>query len=159
MSIRVIAVGKLKERYLSEGVEEYLKRLRPYARVEIVEVAEEPLGKSASPADETLARQREAGRIFDHIRPHSYCIALDREGVALSSEELSAALEKAMLSGMSDIAFVIGGSTGLATEVINKADMRLSFSRMTFPHGLMRVILLEQIYRAFKILRGETYHK
>ncbi|HHV63221.1 MAG TPA: 23S rRNA (pseudouridine(1915)-N(3))-methyltransferase RlmH [Firmicutes bacterium] len=159
MNIRVIAVGKLKERYQSEGVKDYLRRLKPYAKVGIVEVAEEPLGKSASPAEEALARRREAGRILDHIKPHSYCIALDREGVALSSEEFSAALEKVMLSGTSDIAFVIGGSTGLAPEVINRADMRLSFSRMTFPHGLMRVILLEQVYRAFKILRGETYHK
>lgn len=159
MNIKIIAVGKLKENYLKEGIAEYLKRLKPYAKVEIIEVAEEKEPANASPADEIMIKGREGERILEKVKPGSYLIALAIDGKQLSSEELADKLDNLALEGKSDIAMVIGGSLGLSEEVLKKADFKLSFSKMTFPHQLMRLILMEQIYRAFKIIKGEPYHK
>jgi len=159
MNIKIIAVGKLKENYLKEGIAEYLKRLKPYAKVEIIEVAEEKEPANASPADEIMIKGREGERILEKVKPGSYLIALAIDGKQLSSEELADKLDNLALEGKSDIAMVIGGPLGLSEEVLKKADFKLSFSKMTFPHQLMRLILMEQIYRAFKIIKGELYHK
>ncbi|NLT94102.1 MAG: 23S rRNA (pseudouridine(1915)-N(3))-methyltransferase RlmH [Clostridia bacterium] len=159
MNIKIIAVGKLKEKYLKEGIAEYLKRLKPYAKVEIIEVPEEKEPANASPADEIMIKNREGERILEKVKPGSYLIALAIEGKQLSSEELADKLDNLALEGKSDIAMVIGGSLGLSDKVLGRADFKLSFSKMTFPHQLMRLILMEQIYRAFKIIKGEPYHK
>ncbi|MDK2823853.1 MAG: rRNA (pseudouridine1915-N3)-methyltransferase [Clostridia bacterium] len=159
MNIRIIAVGKLKEKYLKEGINEYLKRLKPLAKVEIIEVADEKEPVNASLAVEELVKEKEGEKILKHIRPESFMIALAIEGKQLSSQELADLLNKLALQGKSDLTLVIGGSLGLSDTVLQKADYKLSFSKMTFPHQLMRLILLEQIYRVFKINRGEPYHK
>jgi 23S rRNA (pseudouridine1915-N3)-methyltransferase len=159
MNIKIIAVGKLKEKYLKEGIAEYLKRLKPYAKVEIIEVAEEKEPANASPADGIMIKEREGERILEKVKAGSYLIALAIDGKLLSSEELAEKLDHLALEGKSDIAIVIGGSLGLSEEVLGRADFKLSFSKMTFPHQLMRLILMEQIYRAFKISKGEPYHK
>lgn len=159
MKVKIISVGKLKEKYLQQGVNEYLKRLQPYARVEIVEVSDEKAPETLSAAEMEMVKQKEGERIARFISPASYCVALAIDGVSLSSEEFAEKLQKLALSGCSDITFIIGGSLGLSDEILGRADMRLSFSRFTFPHQLMRLILLEQIYRGFKIIRGEPYHK
>ncbi|MDR6225397.1 23S rRNA (pseudouridine(1915)-N(3))-methyltransferase RlmH [Desmospora profundinema] len=159
MRIQVIAVGKLKERFLQTGVDHYLERLTPYAKVEVTEVAEE---KGQEPMGEAEIQQvihKEGERILRHLTPDTYTIALAIQGVALSSETLANHLEQLATYGKSRIAFVIGGSHGLSKKVLQRADYTLSFSKMTFPHQLMRMILLEQVYRSFKINRGETYHK
>jgi len=157
--LKIIAVGKIKEKYLKDGLSEYLKRLSAYSKVEIVEVDDEKTKENASLAEEELVRQKEKERIARHIKPESYLIALDIKGKMLSSEQLSEHLDKLALQGKSEITLLIGGSLGLQQELLDKADLRLSFSPMTFPHQLMRLILLEQIYRCFKISRGEPYHK
>lgn len=159
MHLKIIAVGKIKEKYLKDGLSEYLKRLSAYSKVEIVEVDDEKTKENASLAEEELVRQKEKERIARHIKPESYLIALDIKGKMLSSEQLSEHLDKLALQGKSEITLLIGGSLGLQQELLDKADLRLSFSPMTFPHQLMRLILLEQIYRCFKISRGEPYHK
>lgn len=159
MNIKIIAVGKLKEKYLKEGIKEYLKRLQPYARVEIIEVADEKEPVNTSEATEKTVKDREGERIQKHLKPDSFIIALALEGNQLSSEELASQLDQLALQGKSDITFVIGGSLGLSRNILKQANYKLSFSKMTFPHQLMRLILLEQIYRTFKINRGEPYHK
>ncbi|MDA8234358.1 MAG: 23S rRNA (pseudouridine(1915)-N(3))-methyltransferase RlmH [Clostridia bacterium] len=159
MNIRVIAVGKLKEKYLTEAVKEYLKRLGGYAQVEVVEVPDEKAPEKASPAEEDQVRRKEAEGIGRHLRPGAFVVALAIEGKMLSSEELAGFVEDLGVKGRSNVVFIIGGSLGLHESILQKADLKLSFSRMTFPHQLMRVILLEQLYRAFKINRGEPYHK
>ena len=159
MNIKVITVGKLKEKYLKDGINEYLKRLQSYAKVEIIEVADEKEPANASPADEEAVREKEAERILKYLKPDTYIIVLAIDGRQLSSEELSEKLKGLSLAGKSDITMVIGGSLGLSRNILHKADFKLSFSKMTFPHQLMRLILMEQIYRAFKINRGEPYHK
>lgn len=159
MKITIVAVGRLKERYLKDAVDEYLKRLRPYASVDVVEVADEPIPQKASEAEEAGVLRREGERILGALRQGTYVICLDIPGNQLSSEEFSRLLDDLALRGRSDVTFIIGGSLGLAPEVLAQADMRLSLSKMTFPHQIVRVILLEQIYRAFKISRGEMYHK
>jgi len=157
--IHVIAVGRIKERFMVEGITEYLKRLGPYCRVDVREVPEERLPERASAAEQDIVRQKEGERILALIPPDSYTIALSIEGQALSSPELAAMIDRLGLTGKSELNFIIGGSIGLSGAVIARADYLLSFSRLTFPHQLMRLILLEQIYRAFKISRGEPYHK
>ncbi len=147
MNIHIICVGKLKEGYLREACREYLKRLTPYAKTEIIEVREE----------ENLKKEGE--NILRRIKDRDYCITLEIKGRQPDSEELAAEIADLGLTGRSSICFVIGGSEGLDPQVSARADMKLSFSRMTFPHQLMRVILLEQIYRSFKINSNETYHK
>lgn len=159
MRIQIIAVGKLKEQYLKMGVEEYLQRLSPYAKTEVLEVQEE---KGQEPLHEAEIRQilsKEGNRIMRILGPETHTIALDIKGVALSSETLAHQIHQLATYGRSRLAFVIGGSYGLSKEVLQRADYNLSFSKMTFPHPLMRLILLEQLYRSFKINRGETYHK
>ena len=159
MKITVLAVGKIKERFYTDAVSEYAKRLSRYCRLEIVEVADEKTPDGAGEAMERKIKEKEGERLLSHIKDNMYVIALASEGKARSSEELSGRLDNLGLQGNSDIAFVIGGSLGLSEAVLKRADEALSFSRMTFPHQLMRVILLEQIYRSFKIQHGEPYHK
>ena len=159
MKITVLAVGKIKERFYTDAVSEYAKRLSRYCRLEIVEVADEKTPDGDGEAMERKIKEKEGERLLSHIKDNMYVIALAIEGKARSSEELSGRLDNLGLQGNSDIAFVIGGSLGLSEAVLKRADEALSFSRMTFPHQLMRVILLEQIYRSFKIQHGEPYHK
>ena len=159
MKITVITVGKIKEKYLKDAIAEYSKRLGRYCRLEIIEVADEKTPDQASEAAEESIRAKEGELIMKHIREDMYVITLEIAGKMLSSEELADKINALGLSGKSSIAFVIGGSIGLAREVMARSDFALSFSKMTFPHQLMRVILLEQIYRSFRILKGEPYHK
>lgn len=159
MKITLITVGKIKEKYLKDAIAEYSKRLSKYCRLEIIEVADEKTPDQAGEALENSIRTKEGERILKHIRDDMYVITLEIAGKMLTSEELSEKIGKLGLQGKSSIAFVIGGSIGLGKEVLARSDYALSFSKMTFPHQLMRVILLEQIYRSFKILKGETYHK
>lgn len=159
MRVTVICVGKLKERYWRDAIAEYSKRLSRYQKLEIVELADEKAPETMSAAQEAEVKEREGRRILKQIREDMFVIALAVEGKMLSSEALAAFLEKKSVGGVSHIAFVIGGSLGLSAEVMARADLALSFSRMTFPHQMMRVVLLEQIYRAERINRNEPYHK
>lgn len=159
MNISIITVGKLKEKYLKQGIDEYLKRLSSYAKVEVLEVNDEKAPEELSAVEMEQVKQKEGERILAKIHPDTYVIALAIEGKLKSSEELADTLDKLATYGKSKIAFVIGGSLGLSGEVLNRADEKLSFSRMTFPHQLMRLILVEQVYRAYRINRGEPYHK
>ncbi|UWE03630.1 23S rRNA (pseudouridine(1915)-N(3))-methyltransferase RlmH [Laceyella sacchari] len=159
MKIQLITVGKLKEKYLKQACDEYLKRLTPYAKVEIVEVNEEKAQDPVHEAEVALIKRKEGERILKALSPDAFLIALAIEGKSLSSPEFAIKLERLGTYGQSHVAFVIGGSYGIAPEVLKRADLLLSFSAMTFPHQLIRIFLLEQIYRAFKIIRGETYHK
>ena len=159
MKIQIICIGKLKEKYWTEAVAEYSKRLQRFCTLEIVELKEARLPDKASAADEENVKLEEGRSILKQISDSTYVITLEVLGKALRSEELAGKIEDLAGMGRSDIAFVIGGSLGLSAEVSRRADFKLSFSRMTFPHQMMRVILLEQIYRSFKINRNETYHK
>lgn len=159
MRITVVAVGKIKETYFSGAIEEYAKRLRRYCKLEIAEVADEKTVEGASKREEALVREREGGRILARLPENAYVVALAIEGNMPDSVELSEQMERWNVAGVSHIAFVIGGSLGLSAAVMERADYALSFSRMTFPHQLMRVILLEQLYRSFRIRNHEPYHK
>lgn len=159
MHIQVIAVGKIKERYLTDGINEYMKRLRPYATVGITEVTDERTSEDASAREQEQVKAVEAERILRQIKPGQVVVALAIEGQLMGSEQLAEALHSWGLAGKSEAAFVIGGSLGLHQRVMERANLLLSFGRMTFPHQLMRLMLVEQIYRAFKINRGEPYHK
>ena len=159
MDINVICIGKLKERYWEDAIAEYSKRLRPYCGLRITELKESLLKKNAGPAEEEEVKYNEGQEILQKIGPKDYVITLEIKGKKMSSEQLSEKLTELGLVGSSTIDFVIGGSLGLSPEVSRRADFKLSFSDMTFPHQMMRVILLEQIYRSFKIQRGEPYHK
>ncbi len=159
MKIRLICVGKLKERFYTEAVSEFAKRLSRFCDLEILELPDEKVADSPSPAEIERVKTAECRRIADKLSPAEYVVALDPRGRQLSSEELSGELSAIMLSGRSRISFIIGGSHGLTQELKAKADLVLSFSRMTFSHQIFRIMLLEQIYRAFKILNGEPYHK
>lgn len=159
MNITVVTVGKVKESYYRDAIAEYLKRLSKYCKIEIVEVADEKTPDNASEALEIQIKAKEAERILKHIKDDMYVIALAIEGKKLDSVALSQKIEQLGISGKSNIAFVIGGSLGLHADVLNRADFKLSFSDMTFPHQLMRVILLEQIYRSYRIMNKEPYHK
>ena len=159
MRITLIVVGKIKEKYLQAGINEYLKRLRPYAQVEIIEVGDEPAPEKASHAQEEQIKEREAEKIAKHIKEKSFIVALALEGKMLGSVDLAEKLQALALKGQSHITFLIGGSLGLAKSLTDQADFLLSLSPMTFPHQLVRLIFLEQIYRAFKIIKGEPYHK
>jgi len=158
MNINVVCVGKLKERYWTEACAEYLKRLSSYCSVKVTELREAKQ-QCAGAAAEALVVEQEGKAILEKIGERDYVIALAVKGKRLSSEGLADKINALALEGRSDVCFVIGGSLGLSTEVMKRADYSLSFSDMTFPHQMMRVILLEQIYRSFKIIRGETYHK
>ncbi len=159
MHITILSVGRLKEKYLQEAQKEYLKRLSAYARVNIVEVSDEPVREGLSPGMEDIIRSREGARLAGRLDPGNYIIALDREGRQMASEELSSHISGLALEGRSSITLIIGGTLGLSPEILKAAQLKLSFSKMTFPHQLMRIILLEQIFRAFKIERGEPYHR
>lgn len=159
MRISLICVGKLKERYLTAAVEEYIKRLGPYCKTDIIELPDEKTPDNAGPAQAEAIKIREGERILRAIKPGSYSIALAIEGSMLSSPEFAEKVGMLGVNGISHINFIIGGSLGLSKEVLNRADYKLSFSQMTFPHQLIRVFLLEQIYRAFRILNNQPYHK
>ena len=159
MKITLIAVGKIKERYFEDAIREYSKRLSRYCRLEIIQVADEKTPDGASEALEEQIKEKEGRRILDQIREGAYVIALAVEGKQLDSLELAARMERLAVEGKSQLVFLIGGSLGLSKEVMRRADFALSFSAMTFPPQLMRVILLEQIYRSFRIRAGEPYHK
>ncbi len=159
MNISIVTIGKLKEKYLKAGIQEYLKRLSSYAKVEIIELADEKAPEELSQAEMEQVKQKEGEKLLSKISQDTYVIALAIDGKMKSSEELADSLDKLATYGKSKIAFVIGGSLGLSNEVLNRADEKLSFSKMTFPHQLMRLILLEQVYRAFRINRNEPYHK
>lgn len=159
MKITLVAVGKIKERYLEDAIKEYSKRLGRYCRLEMIQVADEKTPDGAGPALENQIKEKEGERILSHIKEGSFVVALAIEGRMLSSGELAFKLQKLGVDGISRIVFVIGGSLGLSRKVMERSDYALSFSRMTFPHQLMRVVLLEQIYRSFRIAAGEPYHK
>ncbi|MCD5407142.1 MAG: 23S rRNA (pseudouridine(1915)-N(3))-methyltransferase RlmH [Desulfotomaculum sp.] len=159
MQITIIAAGKLKENYLRQGVQEYLKRLQPFAKLKIIEVADEFHSEKLSDIAAEQVRQREAKRISKHLKPDAFLIALDITGKMYNSEEMADYFQKLMLTGKSNITLLIGGSLGISSELLRRSQLRISFSKLTFPHQLMRLILLEQIYRVFKIFKGEPYHK
>jgi 23S rRNA (pseudouridine1915-N3)-methyltransferase len=159
VNISIISVGKLKEKYLKSGIEEYTKRLGSYAKVNEVEVADEKAPEQLSDADMEIVKKKEGDRILAKISPDAYVIALAIDGKMKTSEQLAKDLESLMTYGRSKVVFVIGGSLGLHDEVLKRADEKLSFSKMTFPHQLMKLILVEQVYRAFRIMKGEPYHK
>jgi 23S rRNA (pseudouridine1915-N3)-methyltransferase len=159
VNILIVTVGKLKEKYLKMGIDEYLKRLNAYAKVEVVEVADEKAPEELSESEMIQVKQKEGERILAKISQDTYVIALAINGKMQSSEELADTLDKLATYGKSKIAFIIGGSLGLSEEVLKRSNEQLSFSKMTFPHQLMKLILVEQIYRAYRINRGEPYHK
>ena len=159
MKITVIAVGKIKEKFYTDAIAEYSKRLSRYCRLEVIQVADEKTPDGASEAQERQIKEKEGSRILAQIKDGAYVIALAVQGTMLSSEQLASKLNKLGVDGQSQIVLIIGGSLGLSDEVLKRADYHLSFSPMTFPHLLMRVILLEQIYRSYRIISGEPYHK
>ena len=159
MNIDIVCGGKVKERYLRDAIDEYRKRLSRFAKVDVIEVADEKTPEHASDTLNAQIKEKEGERILKHLRDGAFVVALAIEGDQLTSEQLAARIAQWGLHGVSHLQFVIGGSLGLDPRVLRRANMPLSFSKMTFPHQLMRVILLEQIYRAFKINAHEPYHK
>ena len=159
MNIDIVCVGKVKERYLRDAIDEYRKRLSRFAKVDVIEVADEKTPEHASDTLNAQIKEKEGERILKHLRDGAFVVALAIEGDQLTSEQLAARIAQWGLHGVSHLQFVIGGSLGLDPRVLRRANMPLSFSKMTFPHQLMRVILLEQIYRAYKINAHEPYHK
>lgn len=159
MQIQIVSVGKVKEKYIKLGIAEFEKRLRPYCKLIMDEVNDEQAPEQLSDKELYQIKQKEGERILGKIKPNQYVIALDIQGDNWSSEQLSKEMEKLSIHGKSQLSFVIGGSNGLNDDVLQRADQKLSFSKMTFPHQLMKLILLEQIYRAFKIQKNEPYHK
>ena len=158
MKIRIVAVGKLKEKYLREGVAEYEKRLAPFASVELLETREEYMAENPSEAQRQQTLAKEGERLLRLVPERSFLIVLDVKGKLLSSEALAKELASRALQGQSDLTFLIGGAFGLSPAVRDCADLRISFSPMTFTHQMVRLLLYEQIYRAFKFNRGEKYH-
>lgn len=159
MKITLLTVGKIKEKYFTQAIQEYAKRLGKYCTLEICEVADEKTPDAAGEALERQIREKEGQRLLKLIKPDAYVIALAIKGEMLDSEQLSRKIETLGVRGVSHIQWIIGGSLGLSDEVLKRADYQLSFSPMTFPHQLMRVVLLEQIYRSFRIMKNEPYHK
>lgn len=159
MNITIISVGKLKEKYLKLGIEEFRKRLSKYCKLDIIELDDEKCPENLSDKDMEIVKNKEGQKILSKIKNNSYVIALAIDGKNLSSEELADTISKLAVRGISHITFIIGGSLGLADEVLKRADYKLSFSKMTFPHQLMKLILLEQVYRSFRINNNEPYHK
>jgi 23S rRNA (pseudouridine1915-N3)-methyltransferase len=159
MNITIISVGKIKEKYLKNAIREYSKRLSRYCKLKYIEVSDEKAPENLSEAEMENIKDKEGEGILKSLKDGTYVIALDIEGKMMSSEEFAEKLDKLAIQGRSDVTFIIGGSLGLSKDVLKRADFRLSFSPMTFPHQLMKVILLEQIYRGFRINRGEPYHK
>lgn len=159
MKITILCVGKIKEKFFTMAIEEYSKRLSRYCKLKIIEVGDEKTPDNLSKANELKIKEIEADRILKYIKDNIYVIALEIQGEMLNSIELSQKIQQLAIEGKSDIIFIIGGSLGLDKRILDRADLKLSFSKMTFPHQLMRVILLEQIYRAYKIISKEPYHK
>lgn len=159
MKITVLAVGKLKEKYWKQAIAEYQKRLSAYTEIEIIEVPDEKAPENMSDKEIEQVKQKEGQRLLAKVKPQSTVITLEIKGNMLTSEGLAKNLQQRMVQGQSDFTFIIGGSNGLHQDVLDRSNYALSFSKMTFPHQMMRVILLEQVYRAFKIMRGEAYHK
>jgi 23S rRNA (pseudouridine1915-N3)-methyltransferase len=159
MQIRVIAIGRIKEKFLQEGIAEYEKRLRPYVKLQISELGDEKRPASSSSSVETVAKDKEGERILQAVPEGSFVVALDLKGQSLSSEDLADTFREWELAGKSQVAFLIGGDLGLSPAVLNRSDLRLSLSKMTFTHPMARFLLLEQIYRAYRIKSGEPYHK
>ena len=159
MNISIIAVGKLKEKYLKSAIDEYAKRLGRYCKLEIIELPDEKTPDNASPKDEEIIKDKEGNLILSKIKDNAYVVAMDLKGKELTSEEFAKFISNCGVMGNSNIVFVIGGSLGLSEQVRKRANYKLCFSKMTFPHQLFRVMLLEQIYRAFRISNGEPYHK
>ncbi|MBE5905350.1 MAG: 23S rRNA (pseudouridine(1915)-N(3))-methyltransferase RlmH [Lachnospiraceae bacterium] len=159
MKITILCVGRIKEKFYSQAIAEYVKRLGRYCQIAIVEVADEKTPEKASEKEELQIKEKEGQRLLDKMKDDMYVIALAINGQQPDSVGLANKMKSLMTYQTSHIAFVIGGSLGLSESVLNRADEQLSFSKMTFPHQLMRVILLEQIYRSFRIIHGEPYHK
>ncbi|MDZ5710639.1 23S rRNA (pseudouridine(1915)-N(3))-methyltransferase RlmH [Jeotgalibacillus haloalkalitolerans] len=159
MKIQIITVGKLKEKYLKQGIAEYTKRLSAYCNIEEIEVPDEKAPENLSEADMQIVKQKEGERILSKIGADTHIITLEINGKQLTSEQLAKEIDKLATYGKSKIAFVIGGSLGLSDEVLKRSDFGLSFSKMTFPHQLMKLVLVEQVYRSFRINRNEPYHK
>jgi len=159
VNIQIICIGKLKEKYWTDAIAEYSKRLSRYCTLEIIELKEARLPDKASPADEENVKLEEGRSILKAIKDGTYVITLEILGKQLTSPELADKIQTLSIEGKSNVAFIIGGSLGLSAEVSKRADYKLSFSKMTFPHQMMRVILLEQVYRGFKIIKNEAYHK
>ena len=159
MEIRILSVGKIKERHLNDAISEYAKRLSRYCKLTFIQVADEKTPDKASEALNRQIKETEGQRLLKNIREQDYVIALAIEGKMPDSVELSEKIQKLGVSGKSSLVFVIGGSLGLSADVLSRANEKISFSRMTFPHQLMQVILLEQIYRSYRIMNNEPYHK
>lgn len=159
MEIRILTVGKIKEKYLNDGIAEYAKRLSRYCKLNFIQVPDEKTPDKASDSLNRQIKETEGNRLLSHIREQDYVIALAIDGKMLDSVELSDLIARLGVQGKSSIVFVIGGSLGLSDAVLKRADYKLSFSRMTFPHQLMQMILLEQIYRGYRIMNHEPYHK
>ena len=159
MNIDIISVGKLKEDYLKSGINEFLKRMNTYAKISITEIPDEKAPENMSDAELERVKSIEGQKILAKLKESSYVIALAIEGKKLSSEAFAAQIDKLMTDGYGDITFIIGGSNGLSDEVLSRAQYLLSFSKMTFPHQLLRLILMEQIYRAFRSMNNHPYHK
>lgn len=159
MNITLITVGKLKEKYLKQAIDEYSKRLGRYCKLDIIELNDEKTPDNASEREEELIREKEGKAILSKIKDNAFVVAMDLGGKNLTSEEFSKFIEQNGVMGNSNIVFLIGGSLGLSDEVKKRANYKLCFSKMTFPHQLFRVMLLEQIYRAYRIMKGEPYHK
>lgn len=159
MQIQIISVGKLKEKYLKDAVAEYMKRLSRFCKIDIIEVPEEKAPETLSDLEEEQVRSREADKIRNVLSKNTFTIVLDLKGEQPDSLQLSQKLSAWMLQGKSSLSFIIGGSIGLDRQLVKEADYNLCLSNMTFPHQIVRVILLEQIYRCFKIINNETYHK
>lgn len=159
MKITILCVGKVKEKFYRDAIDEFVKRLSRYCKLEITEVADEKTEEAASETEIRIIKEKEGERLLKNIKDDAYVVCLCIDGKQLDSEELSDKIEKLGIQGTSHICFVIGGSLGLADAVIKRADFKLSFSKMTFPHQLMRVILMEQIYRSYRIMSHEPYHK
>ncbi|MDT2600981.1 23S rRNA (pseudouridine(1915)-N(3))-methyltransferase RlmH [Enterococcus hulanensis] len=159
MNIKIISVGKLKEKYLVQGINEYTKRLSKYCKITLVEVPDEKAPEKLSEAEMIQVKEKEGERILAKIKEQEYVFALAINGQNPSSEDFAATLDKLQTSGKSQFAFIIGGSLGLSEQVLKRSNGQISFGKMTYPHQLMRLILVEQIYRAFRINAGEPYHK
>ncbi|NME49602.1 23S rRNA (pseudouridine(1915)-N(3))-methyltransferase RlmH [Enterococcus cecorum] len=159
MNIKIIGVGKLKEKYLVQAMQEYLKRLQAYAKVEVIELADEKAPENLSETQMMQIKDKEGERILAKIKDQEYVIALAIEGKNPSSEAFAQKIENLSIQGKSQLVFVIGGSLGLSPSVMQRSNAQISFGKMTFPHQLMRVMLTEQIYRAFRIIHNQPYHK
>lgn len=159
MKIKVVSIGKIKEKYLLAGIKEYTKRLQAFTKIEFFELEDEKIPDKASTAQEEQIKEKEGKRLLEKIKDDEYVILLDLHGKELDSVELSQHLEKMMISGKSTITFVIGGSLGLSKDVIQRSNFRLCFSKLTFTHQMIKLFLLEQIYRSFKIMNHQVYHK